>query len=263
MNRNKEINMRRLRFGTMCVVIISLLAPTVAAPAVEGEFAINLPSVVSLKDRLNTYGEKLPDLDKLGIRKIVAYEENELFTYMMGQTPVSLRRIFFIKPCRVVVLGCGAGTNPEYLAGKGFEVTAIDISPTCLVRAREKSDITGSGVKWMLADVLAPPDMEPFDFIFDRGCYHNIRRHNAAGFVKASNKLSKPGTKFMLLAGNANEKKHWGPPRIKESEIRKDFSPSFKILSMKQSWFDLGRKGPSKTGPMAWFVLMVRKKDGS
>ena len=41
--------MKRLRFGTMCVFIISLLAPTVAAPAVEAEFAINLPSVVSLK----------------------------------------------------------------------------------------------------------------------------------------------------------------------------------------------------------------------
>ncbi|MDP6543500.1 MAG: class I SAM-dependent methyltransferase [Phycisphaerae bacterium] len=438
--------MRRLRFSTKCVFIISLLAPATATLAVEAEFAISLPAVVSLKERLNTFDEKLPDPGKLGMGKVIAYEENEQFTYVMGRTSVSLRRIFFIKPatlivsdvldktpdkpatwyagvdktpkldgrkftfdsgvcetilpieaelkpakkavgvtakynysrifvhvlhladgkkapttkligeghipqlsitlsdtnynivlppeqnlagsiaitnstdpkkstdrrllpsgilphgdkivalmkrwdnayrnyhrpgwdsgrvafelrkvvengsvkpCRAVILGCGTGTNAEYLAGKGFEVTAIDISPTCLVMAKRKSDVSGSGVKWMLVDVLSPPDMKPFDFIFDRGCYHNIRKHNAAGFIKAANKLSKPGTKFMLLAGSAAEKRHWGPPRIKESEIREDFSPSFKIESMKQSWFDLNRKHHSTKGPWAWCVMMTRKK---
>jgi len=438
--------MKRLRLSTKCVFIIPLLAPAVVALAVEAKFAMSLPAIVSLKERLNTFDEKLPDLDKLGISKVVAYEENQRFTYISGRTPVSLRRLFFIKPatlivsdvldktpekpatwylgvdktpkiearkitfdagtcetilpkeaelkqakkavgvtaghdysrifvhvlhlaadvktpapaiklvgerhiprisvaggdavwdivlppteslpgtvavkctdpkksidrrllpsgilphgekivammkrwdnayrnyrrpgwdtgraafelrkavesgtikpCRTVILGCGTGTNAEYLAGKGFEVTAIDISPTCLVMAKRKSDVSGSGVKWMLANVLSPPEMKPFDFIFDRGCYHNVRKHNAAGFVKASNRLSKAGTKFMLLAGNANEKRHWGPPRIKESEIREDFSPSFKIESMTQSWFDLNRKGPSKKGPMAWCVIMTRK----
>ena len=40
-------------------------------------------------------------------------------------------------------------------------------------------------VRWLLADVLAPPaDLETFDFIFDRGCYHGVRRNNAQGYVK-------------------------------------------------------------------------------
>ncbi|MDP6637567.1 MAG: class I SAM-dependent methyltransferase [Phycisphaerae bacterium] len=441
--------MKRLKLTVTCAFIISLMASGSISQGVEAEFAINLPAFASLKARLNIFDEKLPDPDKLGMRKTIAYEENERFTYMMGRTGVSLRRIFFIKPatlivsdtldktpdkpatwyagvdktpelngrkfsfgagvcetilpieaelklakkavsvtakhnysrifvhvlhltdnaktptpvtkligeghvpqlsikigdleynivlppeqklagsvaitnstdpkkstdrrllpsgilphgdkivammkrwdnayrnyhrpgwdsgrvafelrkvvengsvkpCRTVILGCGTGTNAEYLAGKGFEVTAIDISPTCLVMAKRKSDVSGSGVKWMLADVLSPPEMKPFDFIFDRGCYHNIRKHNAAGFVKASNKLSKPGTKFILLAGSAAEKKHWGPPRIKESEIREDFSPSFKIESMKQSWFDLDRRRHSKKGPWAWCVMMTRKKE--
>ncbi len=441
--------MKCLQLAITCTFIVSLLAPTAMSLAVESDFAISLPAVCSLTERLNTFDEKLPDPNKLGMKEVIAYEENAQFTYMVGRTPVSLRRIFFVKPatlvisdvldktpdkpatwyigvdkapkienrkitfdggvcetilpieaevkpakkavgvtakhnysrifvhvlhlgdaekseiattkrigeghipqlsiksgdvefnvvlpperalagsvaitnsadakksvdrrllpsgilphgekivkmmkrwdnayrnynrpgwdsgrvafelrkivengtlkpCRTVILGCGTGTNAEYLAGKGFEVTAIDISPTCLVMAKRKSDVSGSGVKWMLADVLSPPDMKPFDFIFDRGCYHNIRKHNAAGFIKASNKLSKPGTKFMLLAGSAAEKRHWGPPRIKESEIRGDFSPSFKIESMTQSWFDLNRKGHSKKGPWAWCVMMTRKKE--
>jgi len=441
--------MKRLHPAVTYTFIIAILSPASISPAAESDFAINLPAVCSLRERLNTFDEKLPDPGKLGMKEVIAYEENEQFTYMMGRTPVSLRRAFFIKPatlvisdvldktpgkpatcyagldkspkiegrkitfdsgtcetilpreaelkpakkavgvtakysysrvfvhvlhldgdkkappattkligeghipqlsiktgaveynivlppeqdlagsvaitnsvdakksvdrrllpsgilphgkkivammkrwdnayrnyhrpgwdsgrvafelrkvvengtlkpCRTVILGCGTGTNAEYLAGKGFEVTAIDISPTCLVMAKRKSDVSGSGVKWMLADVLSPPDVKPFEFIFDRGCYHNIRKHNAAGFLKASNKLSKPGTKFMLLAGSAAEKRHWGPPRIKESEIREDFSPSFKIESMKQSWFDLDRKKHSKKGPWAWCVMMTRKRD--
>ncbi|MBT3201201.1 MAG: methyltransferase domain-containing protein [Phycisphaerales bacterium] len=441
--------MKRMRLLSTSALIMATMA-SLAAQASADETGLNLQAIASLQERLNTYDQKLPDLPKLGISKALAYEENEQFTYIMGKTPVSLRRIFFIKPatliisdvldktpdkparwllgvtktpkidarkitftqgkttgfcetilphqaewkpakqaaaatakhnhsrifvhmlhlagkakttapvtkligdghvprlsitlgqavwdiilppeqsapgtiaitdpdakksvarrllpsgilphgekivammkrwdrayhnnkrpgwdsgrvafelrkvvengtikpCRAVILGCGTGTNAEYLAGKGFEVTAIDISPTCLTMAQKKSEVSGSGVKWVLADVLAPPKIPPFDFIFDRGCYHNIRKHNAADFVKASKKMSKPGTKFMLLAGSAAEKKHWGPPRIKESEIREDFSPSFKIDSMKQSWFDLNRKAHSTKGPMAWCVIMTRK----
>ena len=33
-----------------------------------------------------------------------------------------------IKPSRALDLCCGAGTNPIYLARKGFDVTAMDVS---------------------------------------------------------------------------------------------------------------------------------------
>jgi SAM-dependent methyltransferase len=191
-----------------------------------------------------------------------AYRHNRLPGWDTGRVAPELRRAVesgTVMPGRVVILGCGTGTNAEYLAGKGFEVTAIDIAPTCLVYAKAKSDRTGSGVRWMFADVLATPDMTPFDFIFDRGCYHNVRKHNGPAFIKATRKLSRPGTQFLLLAGNANEKKHWGPPRVKEEEIRKDFSPSFDFVWMKTTKFDLGRKGPGTKGPLAWSVLMKRK----
>jgi methyl halide transferase len=36
------------------------------------------------------------------------------------------------RPGRVVELGCGSGTDAVYLAGRGFDVTAIDIAPTAL-----------------------------------------------------------------------------------------------------------------------------------
>lgn len=37
-----------------------------------------------------------------------------------------------IKPCRILVPGCGNGHEVLYLAEKGFDVTAIDIAPTAV-----------------------------------------------------------------------------------------------------------------------------------
>lgn len=164
-----------------------------------------------------------------------------------------------IKPCRAVVLGCGTGPNPRYLADKGFDVTAIDLAPTALVRAAARSEETGSVVRWMLADVLNPPDMKTFDFIFDRGCYHNVRKHDAAGFVKAVCKMSHPGTSVLIIAGSVKEGKRRGPPMVKEEDIRKDFTDSFKFTWLNDILFDLGRHEPMKKGPMAWSIMLEKK----
>ena len=162
-----------------------------------------------------------------------------------------------IKPGRVIVLGCGAGTNSIYLASKGFDVTAIDIAPTALALAKARADQSKVSVRWMLVDVTAVPKLKPFDFIFDRGCYHGVRRSNAKGFVESARKLSRPGTKFLILAGNANEARHYGPPRVKEADIRKDFTSSFDFTWLRETKF--GADGAKGKGPLMWSILLTRK----
>src|SRR5262245_26138954 len=91
-----------------------------------------------------------------------------------------------IQPCRAVELGCGTGTNAVWLAQCGFDVTAIDISPTAVQRARQRAADAGVAVHFVEADVMALPELgPPFDFLFDRGCYHAVRRGNVGGFVRA------------------------------------------------------------------------------
>jgi SAM-dependent methyltransferase len=168
-----------------------------------------------------------------------------------------------VKPGRAVVLGCGTGTNAIYLAKKGFDVTAIDIAPTALNLAEEKAKKANVKVRWQLADVVAPPiDLEPFDFIFDRGCYHGVRRGNARGYVEAAKRLSRPGTQLLILAGNANEERHYGPPRVKEEELRGDFSADFEFVRLDTVRFD--SINPNKQGALAWSALLRRTAgDGS
>src|SRR5438105_1095757 len=74
-------------------------------------------------------------------------------------SPELIRRVaeFQIAPCRAVELGCGTGTNSVWLAQQGFDVTAIDISPTALDLARQRAADAGVAVRFVAADVTALP----------------------------------------------------------------------------------------------------------
>ncbi len=159
---------------------------------------------------------------------------------------------------RAVVLGCGTGTNAVYLASKGFEVTGIDVAPAALTHAQQKARQAGVNVRWVLADVLAPPELEPFDLIFDRGCYHHVRQYNAAGYVASVRRLSRPGTRLLLLAGSAKRTGQGGPPKIREEEIRGDFSALFEFEWLREIRFDSAN--PGGKGSLAWSVLLRRKQ---
>ena len=163
-----------------------------------------------------------------------------------------------VKPGRALVLGCGTGTNAVYLASKGFKVVGVDVSPSALTFAEKQAAKAKVKVRWLVADAVAVPDIGPFDFIFDRGCYHHVQKYNAAGFAKTVSRLTHEGSLFLLLAGNANESRHYGPPRVKQTKIITDFSAAFAIQAMREIRFE-GRDPNRKNGPLAWSVLLRRR----
>ncbi len=190
-----------------------------------------------------------------------AYREGRRPPWDVGRPSSDLVRVVeqgTVKPCRAVELGCGTGTDAIYLAERDFEVTAIDLAPTALSIAERKALEAGVKVRWLLADVLAPPKLQPFDFVYDRGCYHGLRKQHAAKYVETLRRLSRPGTLVLILAGNANEPPpHSGPPRVTEEEIRGDFSKLFEIVELRETRFDSA--DPKGTGALAWAVLLRRK----
>jgi len=157
-----------------------------------------------------------------------------------------------VRPCRAVVLGCGSGTNAIYLAGKGFDVTAIDVAPTALGIAETKAQKAGVRVRWLLADVLRLPELEPFDFIFDRGCYHNVRYVDAGAFVESIRRISRPGTRFLVLSLNRD-----GPPGVREHHMRGDFSSLYEFQWLRDSGIRTGKEG--KTRRVSWSAMLRRK----
>jgi SAM-dependent methyltransferase len=162
-----------------------------------------------------------------------------------------------LTPCRAVEFGCGAGTNAIYLAEQGFDVTAVALSPKAIEMAQARAEGLANKPVFLVADITRlPPLGPPFEFIFDRGCYHCLRLIDLAGYRAALVQLSAPGTRLLLLAGNANEQTEQGPPRVKEEEIRHELSELFEIHSIHEFRFQ-DRGGAA--GPLGWSCWMTRR----
>jgi SAM-dependent methyltransferase len=162
-----------------------------------------------------------------------------------------------IKPGRAGELGCGTGTNGIYLASRGFDVTAFDLSPVAVATARQNAVKAGARVEFVEADLCHfTLDVPPFDFLFDRGCYHAARRIDQPGFITTLKRLTRPGTRFLLLAGNANEKGPPGPPTVTAAEICNELEPLFEIQFLREFRFEV--PDPPE-GFLAWSCLMTRR----
>lgn len=66
-----------------------------------------------------------------------------------------------------LVIGCGLGDDAEELASLGWNVTAFDISPTCIDWCRQR--FPDSPVNYLTADLFAAPSewQQAFGFVFE------------------------------------------------------------------------------------------------
>jgi SAM-dependent methyltransferase len=75
-----------------------------------------------------------------------------------------------LRPARALDAGCGHGSETLWLAAHGWEVTAVDFSPSALAHARSTAEALGpdiaARVAWVEGDlaVWAPP-REDFDLV--------------------------------------------------------------------------------------------------
>ena len=168
---------------------------------------------------------------------------------------------------RALDLGCGTGTNAVFLAGQGFEVTAVDVSSVAVEQARAKAARAGVDVTLLAADLLDLPDLlteqgvPPFPFVFDRGVYHTVRRENVPGFVATLSRVTAPGGIYLTLAGNANEVRpgEEGPPRVSAEEICRELCPPMELIQLREIRFHGTTVDGKRERPLAWSALFRRK----
>jgi SAM-dependent methyltransferase len=162
-----------------------------------------------------------------------------------------------IQPCRALDIGCGTGSNSIWLAERGFEVTGIDVAPLAIERANERARAAGVEVQFSVADVLQLPDFdEPFEFFFDRGCYHAVRRDAPEKYAPAVARQITSGGHGLILAGNAREPHDPGPPVVTEEQIRDELGLAFQILDLHEFRFDEAPGVPERF--LGWSCLLKK-----
>jgi SAM-dependent methyltransferase len=181
-----------------------------------------------------------------------------------GEPSRELQRILHeghVRPCRMLELGCGTGTNAVYLATQGFDVTAVDLSALAIEQAEAKAQAVKVAVNFLQADILQLPDLGGFPFVFDRGVYHHLRTVNLDRFRQILARVTQPGSLYLTLAGNANEDPmpEQGPPRVHAHEICLELAPLFDLVQLREFRFDGVRIQGVLMSPLAWSALLRRK----
>ncbi|WP_316520633.1 class I SAM-dependent methyltransferase [Kitasatospora brasiliensis] len=112
-------------------------------------------------------------------------------------------------PGRALDLGCGAGRNAIHLASLGFEVDAVDLSPTALAWAEERAreaGVAGAGLRFHRASIFeAELPHTRYDLVYDSGCLHHLPPHRRVGYLALLDRVLAPGGHFAVTAFAAGQ----------------------------------------------------------
>lgn len=135
-----------------------------------------------------------------------------------------------LRHLRVLDLGCGEGTNAAWLAGRGCEVTAVEISQAALdhaIRLWPDAD-----VEWVLADSTEIElGVDEFDLIVAYGLLHCLTVVAIPALVQRMQAATKPGGWNVLATFNDRSQDLSGHPGF-----RPTLNPHAYYLSLYDHW---------------------------
>jgi SAM-dependent methyltransferase len=142
----------------------------------------------------------------------------------------------FLRPGRALDVGTGLGHDAVFLASKGFQVTAVDISPAAVKLAAERAQETGVAdkVEFKTADVLnAAWEPGSFSFVNDRGLFHYLRGPDRQAYAALlARVLASRGVVLLAVVSDA-EPPCLGPLRYSEAGLREVFETAFSFEGLK------------------------------
>jgi len=153
--------------------------------------------------------------------------------YQLNQTgwdrgEVSLNLLYWIekgllKPCRILVPGCGNGHEVLALAERGFDVVAIDIAPTPIQNMQTALHAKQLNAELIQADFLTWKPDKPFDAIYEQTSLCALPPEKRESYGKCLTSWLKP--KGLLFAQFMQTRQENGPPfHCEVSAMRELFS---------------------------------------
>lgn len=147
-----------------------------------------------------------------------------------------------LPPGTVCVPGCGTGHDARAWAAAGFDVLGVDIAPSAIRLARERTNALGLQASFLEADFLRADPVAPHEWVFEHTLFCAIDRADRELYVQAVLRWLRPGGAFLAI--------HYlipdvdGPPfGTTRGEIIDRFSPCFDLID---DW--VPRSYPNRTG---------------
>lgn len=177
-----------------------------------------------------------------------------LWFYLRGRPPWDsgipapelVREIAGRPPGRALDLGCGTGTNVQYLAEQGWQVTGVDFIPGAIAQAQRKTRALAARVTLRVGDVTRLPELDlpgPYNLALDMGCYHGLDAAGRARYAAGLRRLLGPSARFLLYAFKPDPVRQlWG---LTPEQVRMEFAAGFTLES-----FEQGQGRPS-----AWYYF--------
>ncbi|MBS1985881.1 MAG: class I SAM-dependent methyltransferase [Bdellovibrionales bacterium] len=148
-------------------------------------------------------------------------------------------------------VGTGPGTQAIQLQKLGFTVTGTDLSVAAIDRAQKLS----TQVTFIQDDILRSKITGPFDFIFDRGCFHTLDPESRAEYVRAVARMLAPRGLLFLKTFSHEQPGDWGPHRFTANDLRNIFGATFFTESVRATIY----QGTLAEQPKALFAVLRKK----
>lgn len=160
-----------------------------------------------------------------------------------------------ITPGKAYDLGCGPGNDAAFLAKAGWNVTAVDISPSAVELAKGTAAREGVGgkVQFLVSDVLALPLKADGALVHDRGCFHTLPSALWSDYLKVVTGLLRQDGLLALKVFSFKVPEGLGPCRFTPEEMERAFDGTFQLVSVKEGVFH----GPRK--PFSLFCAFKKK----
>lgn len=176
-----------------------------------------------------------------------AYETGEHGWPATGATPQVerlVKRLGAGRGRRALDLGCGEGRHTILLALRGWSVTALDMEPLALSKARSAARRAGIQAEFMQGDALdlRYPDGR-FDLVLDYGCFHHVVSRDWPRYRRGIARILRPGGHLVLSVFSMKFRHYEGERRTRPWIVHRNhydhfFSPAALRRALGQS-FDI------------------------
>ncbi len=149
---------------------------------------------------------------------------------------------------RAIVVGCGLGEDSEYIASRGFDTVAFDISASAVLTAQRR--FPASAVDYQVADLLDPPAgwRQAFDLVVESQTIQALPdppRRDAIGRI---GDMVAPGGTLIVIAiarEAGDDPGQWPPWPITRAEIETFCTAGLKPVRI-ENVGDTGHQPPGR-----------------